>query len=402
VLELLFGALLTDRGMISQALLAITPRRGWQAYYWFVEHGQFPWIRMVQTLCRILHREFPEPRRFLIIDDVILFRSSDKAPDAAVRFDHVKRSNRPRHVLCQVLVTLSASITDSAGRFRAVPLLSFPVKAAGNSGKLVMARALLGAVLQHFPTLGVLLDAWYMRRHLVLWAVSHGITVTGQIRRDSALFTRPDPPAGRQRGRPRKYGQKITPEMMDTLPITEKETPAYGGRRMRWCGLNCRPRFLRGLDTRVVRVSMQTAQGWTKDRLLLSTDMTLNDEEIIMTYSRRWSTEPMFRDLKYTEGFREMWMQSRKVLMRWLHVVQTAAAVLVMLCARPDEELQALARIGGWRKETAPTTPGLLKAALAAAFRHLAPLPLLLPPAHTAPKSRASSAQGPPPTAIAV
>src|SRR5688500_12975192 len=124
LLELLFGTMLTARGMISQAILAIAPRRGWQAYSWFVEHAHFPW--MVHALCDIVERELPEARRFVIIDDTIILRSSAKAPDAAVRFDPVQRANQ--HVLCQVLVTVSASIVDFAGRFRAVPLLSFPVK----------------------------------------------------------------------------------------------------------------------------------------------------------------------------------------------------------------------------------------------------------------------------------
>ena len=118
--------MLTDRGMISQLIPLIAPRRGWQACNsWFVEHAHFPW--MVHALCDIVEREFPEARRFVIIDDTIILRSSAKAPDAAVRFDPVKRANQ--HVLCQVLVTVSASIVDFASRFRAALLLSFPVKA---------------------------------------------------------------------------------------------------------------------------------------------------------------------------------------------------------------------------------------------------------------------------------
>src|SRR4051794_17434333 len=72
-----------------------------------------------------------------------------------------------------------------------------------------------------------------------------------------------------------------------------------------------------------------------------------------------------------------MWMQARKTLMRWLHVVQTGAALAIMLSAKTDPELDALARIGGWRKEIKPSTPGLVKQALAGAFVHFAPLPLL-------------------------
>lgn len=400
LLELLFGTMLTDRGMISQAILAIAPRRGWQAYYWFVEHAHFPWIGLVHALCDIVEREFPEARRFVIIDDTIILRSSAKAPDAAVRFDHVKRANRPQHVLCQVLVTLSASIVDFAGRFRAVPLLSFPVKADGNPGKITMAKALLGAIANHFPSLLVVLDAWYMKRRLVLWAVDRAIAVIGQIRRDSALFRIPEPPAKRKRGRPKKYGDRITSADMDALPVTQKPTSAYGGRLMRWCGITCRPRFLRGLDVRVVRISMRTNKGWTKDRLVLSTDTTLCDEDIIIGYSRRWPTEPLYRDLKFTEGFREMWMQARKTLMRWLHVVQTGAALAIMLSAKTDPELDALARIGGWRKEIKPSTPGLVKQALAGAFVHFAPLPLLRIKTRSASKNGSAPTTRSPPVSL--
>lgn len=402
LLELLFGALLTDRGMISQALLMIAPRRGWQAYYWFVEHARLPWIHVVRAVCGIVEREFPEERRRLIVDDTLVLRTSAKAPDAAVRFDHVKRANRPRHVLCQMFVWLAAVITDNTGKARAVPLLAFPVKAEGNPGKLVMARALLGAVLDHFHTpLVLLVDAWYMRRRLVLWAVGRGVTVIGQIRRDSALFRKPDPPPKGRRGRPRKYGARITPDDIALLPVTEKQTPAYGGTLMRWRGVACRPRFLRGLDTRVVWVSMRRKDGWTKDRLLLSTDPTLGDEGIILDYAHRWPVETMFRNLKVAEGFREMWMQQRKTLLRWVHIVQAAAALAILLAARADPELDALARIGGWRRETRPSTPGLVKKALAGAFQHFAPLPLLGGDARSAPKSRPAAATGPPSRAAA-
>jgi DDE superfamily endonuclease len=402
LLELLFGTLLSERGLISQAVLMIAPRRGWPAYYWLVERARLPWIALVRALCGIVEREFPERRRCLIVDDVLILRTSATAPDAAVRFDHVQRANRPRHVLCQMFVWLAAAITDHTGRTRAVPLLAFPVKAAGHPGRLVLAKALLGTVLAQFHTpLVLLVDAWYMRRRLVLWAVQRGLTVIGQIRRDSALFRPPDPPPPGRRGRPRKYGARITAADLATVPLTEKETAAYGGRVLRWRGMTCRPRFLRGLESRVVWVAMRRQEGWAKERLLLSTDPTLDDEAIILEYARRWAVEPMLRDLKWTEGLREMWMQGRKTLLRWLHIVQAAAALAVLLAARADPELDALARIGGWRRETRPSTPGLVKKALAGAFVHFAPLPLLGAGARSAPKSRRTTATGPPPIPVA-
>lgn len=71
-----------------------------------------------------------------------------------------------------------------------------------------------------------------------------------------------------------------------------------------------------------------------------------------------------------------------------------------LLAARADAELDDLARIGGWRKQTRPSTPGLVKAALAGAFVHCAPLPLLGFDTQSAPKKRRTTATGPPPTAV--
>ncbi|MCW2241347.1 IS701 family transposase [Azospirillum canadense] len=379
LLELLLGTMLTPRGMISQALLAIPPRRGWQAYYWFVEHARFPWISLVRALCAIVQREFPEARRSLIIDDTLLFRSSKKAPDAALRFDHVKRANRLRVVLCQQIVTLSASIVDETGRFRAVPLLSLMVKADGHPGRLSLANALLGAVARQFPAVGVVMDLWFIKGPLVLWAAQRGITVIGRVRHDSALFRFPAPAAPGKRGPPKKYGSQITREDWNALPAREAVLAAYGGVRARWCGITCRPRILRGVPARIVRVSMYDTvkHNWSPNRLLLSTDTALSDEAILINSSRRSATEPLFRDLKDTEGFQELWMQTRKPLLRWLHIVQTGAALVIMQSARADPQLNALAHIGGWRKEKRPSTPGLVKAALLGAFRYHAPLPLL-------------------------
>jgi hypothetical protein len=145
---------------------------------------------------------------------------------------------------------------------------------------------------------------------------------------------------------------------------------------------------------------MRTNTGWTKDRLVLSTDTTLCDEDIIIGYSRRWPTEPLYRDLKFTEGFREMWMQARKTLMRRLHVVQTGGALAIMPSAKTDPELDALARIGGWRKEIKPSTPGLVKQALAGAFVHFAPLPLLRIETRSASKNGSAPTTRSPPVSL--
>ena len=41
LLELIVGAVLASGGHVTQAILALTPRLGWQAYHWMLERGRF-------------------------------------------------------------------------------------------------------------------------------------------------------------------------------------------------------------------------------------------------------------------------------------------------------------------------------------------------------------------------
>jgi hypothetical protein len=68
------------------------------------------------------------------------------------------------------------------------------------------------------------------------------------------------------------------------------------------------------------------------------------------------------------DGLGAMWQRGRVTLLRWLHLVQIARTLLVLLTARAEPEVLALIRIGGWRA-AATLTPGLVKDALAARFR---------------------------------
>ena len=57
LLELIVGALLASGGHVTQAFLALTPRLGWQAYHWMLEHGRFRLLGLISALCRIVRRE---------------------------------------------------------------------------------------------------------------------------------------------------------------------------------------------------------------------------------------------------------------------------------------------------------------------------------------------------------
>src|SRR4051794_5073143 len=358
LLELIVGALLASGGHVTQAVLALTPRLGWQAYHWMLERGRFRLLGLIAALCRIVRREVGVRRCFVVIDDTLAPRCSAQAPGVAVRFDHAAKANRPAFLLCQCFVTLSA-VVPCRDRPRSVPLVTGLCRSAGNAGKIAMAKGLLRAVGALGPVC-LLLDAWYMRGSLIRTALRLGHEVIGQVRRDTALSALPPPRQPGRRGRSRLYGTRLDAEAIAALPATVHAIAGYGGRLARLRHAVCRPRFLKGVIVRVVWCELAKGSGWTKVRLLLSTDPTLSAPAIVEAYSNRWSIEPLFRDLKMVDGLGAMWQRGRTTLLRWLHLVQIARTLLVLLTARAEPQTLALIRLGGW-PPAAPLPPGLLK-----------------------------------------
>jgi hypothetical protein len=367
IAELLVGAMLGGGGHVTRAFLAVTPRRGWQAYHWMLERGRFRLLGLVAALCRIVRRETRGPRRFAIIDDTLAPRCSAKAPGAAVRFDHARKPNRPAFLLCQAFVTLAA-VVPCRDRPRAVPIVTGLCRGAGHAGKIALAKALLRAVGDRLGPLCLLLDAWSMRGSLIRAALRRGHAVVGQVRRDTALFRLPPPHAPGTRGRPRVYGERIGAEAVARLPASRHRIEGYGGRVARLRHVLCRPRFLRGVIVRAVWCELQRrGGGWAKQRLLLSTDPAMSAVAIVEAYASRWTVEPLLAALKLSDGLGAMWQRGRTALLRWLHLVQIGRALLVLLTAKAEPQTLALVRVGGWRK-AATLTPGLVKEALARRF----------------------------------
>jgi hypothetical protein len=272
-----------------------------------------------------------------------------------------------------------SAVVPCRDRSRAVPLVTGLCRSLGNAGKIAIAKGLLRVIGDRLGAVYLLLDAWYMRGSLIRTALRTGHDVIGQIRRDTALFALPAPREPGTRGRPRLYGKRIGDDT--ALPVSIERIDGYGGRSARLRHTVCRPRFLKGGIVRAVWCELEKrGGGWAKARLLLATDPALSAPAIVEAYSNRWCTEPLFRDLKVVDGLGAMWQRGRTALLRWLHLVQIARALLVLLTARAEPEIRALVRIGGWRA-AATLTPGLVKDALAARFRYFDAFRLIPKPA---------------------
>ena len=373
-LDLLLGAAATKGGHVTDAILAAGLSRGWSTYYWFLERGRWSWLRVWASLLEVLTRMFSPPVWYAVIDDSVVERVSTKAPGSLVHHNHNAKPNRPRFLRGQGWLCLAAVIERNDFAVGAVPLLLRLVRRGSNRGKLRSAGLLLRLLGQRLGRVRLLLDAWFMRAWLIHRALAAGHTVIGCVRRDLALFDVPKSPRKRQRGRPRKYGARLSPARVAALPERRSAQLLYGKLevvRYRTCLVAAR--FLHGRVVRAVWVELERPDRPDKprvQRLLICTDPTLSALAVISGYAKRWAVESLFRNLKHGFGLKDAWQQSRQVLMRWVTVLAAGYAVNQMLAFADPVRLASLAEPAPWRAP-GTRTAGLVQAGIARILREV-------------------------------
>jgi hypothetical protein len=374
LLELLFGCIVSGSGHITQAYLAISPVRFWNTYYKVLQKGVFSWMALVrQWLMLICQTILPEEILF-VIDDTLIFRSSRKAPSAALHHDHANRPNRPKYVWGQMLVCLGA-VCCVGQRRAALPLMTRMIPCVGNKSKVaaaILLTKILHRWLQARCQVRLLLDAWYMKKSLLNETLRLEMHVIGQVRKDTALFLPPERKPKPCSGRPRKYGLKLNLALAQNLfKLHQASIKAYGKERLyEFHCFAAHVRFLKGRPCKLVWCRfVQDCGKWTKWHLLLSTDLSLDGEYIISRYAHRWLVEACFNELKNTFGLNEAWQQTRQVMARWRCLVCLAYGIprLLSLVFGHAAGRQLLSI--PWRKNR-PVTAGWTAKALALIFRN--------------------------------
>lgn len=210
-----------------------------------------------------------------------------------------------------------------------------------------------------------------MRKALVLPAQAMGYQVIGQVRKDTALYL-PPPPHNGKRGRPRKYGEKLTAGRVEKLPATSEKLFIYGKwQTVHYHSCEALAYFLKGQRVRVVWTQIENEDGSLRQtRLILCTDLSLSGKDVILAYNRRWPIEDLFNHLKNRWGWKEAWQQSRQVLHRWTQILSTSYAVPQLLGGCEDEEIKQLASLCPWRANQ-PITAGRVRQGLQRIFSHV-------------------------------
>src|SRR3982750_3270336 len=219
--ELLLGAATTRGGHVTDAILAAGLSRSWTTYYWFLQRGRWAWLAVWRALLGALQELFAPPVWHVVIDDTVVERLSSRAPGSLVHHNHTAKPNRSRFLRGQGWPCLAA-VVERGWKVGAVPLMLRLVRRGTDRGKLTSARFLVRLLGRRLGRGRVLLGAWFMRARLIEAAVADGHTVIGRARRDLALHAVPRPPRQRRRGRPRKYGPRVTPGGGEGVPVRRR------------------------------------------------------------------------------------------------------------------------------------------------------------------------------------
>jgi hypothetical protein len=403
--DLLIGAAVTRGGHVTDAILAVGLSRSWTTYYWLLEHGRWSWLSVWRALLAALATLFAPPVWHVVVDDTVVERISSRAPGSLLHRNHSAKPNRPRFLRGQGWLCLAA-VVERGWKVGAVPLMLRLVRRGTQRGKLTSARFLLRLLGPRLGRVRVLLDAWFVRARLIEAALADGHTVIGRARRDLALYAVPRPPRRRRRGRPRKYGPRMTRARIEALPVHRSARVLYGKLEVvRYRTRRVAARFLKGRVVRAVWVELERPDRRDRpaeERLLVCTDPDLPATEVVTSYAKRWAVEPLFAAMKHGWGLKDAWQQSRQVLMRWVTILAAGYALGQMLAYADPARVPGLADPAPWRPP-GTRTAGLIQAGIARLLRVVG-LPALvaaIPPEFRPGDGRGTS-RPPPMTARAV
>src|SRR5271167_390988 len=348
--ELLIGCMLNPEGWVTRAIGAICREAHWTTYYKLLERAQVSVADLSIRLLQLVQWVFPAELVNLIIDDTLVPRCTKTGPGISIKHDHSHKANRPAFLNSQCWVTLAVVVRVRLGSALTVPIRSWLVEESGQRGKLWVARQLIDAVRGHVKEARLLIDAWFMRKSLILPLLEQRVRIIGQVRRDTALYFLPQPEP-RRRGPKRKYGLRIDAAVLAALPVQEMELMLYGKvQTVRLRSVIAVARFLKGLPVRVVWCEMRQADNsWSRPRLILATEIDLSARAVVEIYAERWGIEPLFHNLKRWWGVTNLWQQSKEALELWMQIRCMGYALTQMLALRLWESFP-LIDIAPWRK----------------------------------------------------
>ncbi|MCQ1551221.1 MAG: transposase [Candidatus Accumulibacter phosphatis] len=177
--ELLIGCMLDPEGWVTRALGAIRREAHWTTFYKLVEQANVSVTELSLCLLQPVLRVCPAELITLILNDRRVPRCAKFGPGISVKHDHSHQAHPLRFLNSPSWVTLAMDFCIRLGSALTVPIRSWLVEESGQRGKLWVARQLMDSIQGNAKGVRWLIDAWFMRRSLILPLLEQHVRIIG-------------------------------------------------------------------------------------------------------------------------------------------------------------------------------------------------------------------------------
>ena len=323
-------------------------------FYTFMASNKLPWAKLWRKLWSTIPSPLTDGRLLVALDDFINPKTGRKIFGCSHIFDHAAKANQSKYPWAQNVV-LVGLLKRIKGRWACLPLahrfylpkkaiaskfdnMNIPGEATLFQTKLEQSAEMLVQLAHHFVgvPLTVVCDSWFgnnglfkpVRKHL-----GDSFHLLSRLRSNTVLYAMAPKRAKGNRGRPRKYGNRLG----TCAEIAARTKTQASSHRVFLYGhyrdvlVTTKLVMLKTLKcpVRVVWVFRKTQ--WIA---LFSTDLDLSIEQIIEYYGARWKIESGFKEIKQDIGSSKSQTRNAHAVINHINFSMMAATVTWIYGAR--------------------------------------------------------------------
>ena len=226
-----------------------------------------------------------------------------------------------------------------------------------------LARGLMATLMHWFPDRTFLFvgDGGYASHDLAGFCHRHGkrAGLVSRFHGDANLYAPPLPRRKPKAGRPRVKGRKLpTPAQKVARSRLQEATVGWYGGAMRRVALlsGTGGWYKAGRGLVPVRwVYVKDLDGTHRDEYFYSTRLTLTAEEIVTLYTRRWSIETTFQEMRAELGFETTRQRVKRSVLRTAPCLLGLFSVVSLIFAEHARRFRVSAAQRPWYRKAEPT-----------------------------------------------
>lgn len=316
-------------------------------FYTFMASSTLPWQKLWHTVWELIPSPETDGRLLVALDDYINPKTGKSIFGCETIFDHAAKANQSQYPWAQNIVSVGL-LKQVKGRWACLfldcrfYLARKTIEAEKDNAKikgtvvlfqtkLEQAGQMLIGIGNHFATspLLVVTDSWFGNESLwrpIRDALAERFQLLSRLRCNSVLYAQPDALQPGQRGRRRKYGNRLG-------SVTERATEVWRKAKTYTVNLYGKRRDVYAYDEvvmlKTLKRSVRVVWVFRKTQwiAMFTTDLTLSVTQIIEYYGARWKIESGFKELKQDIGSRTSQCRNAQAVNNHLQFCMMASTI---------------------------------------------------------------------------